>query len=136
MLGLLVPWARVLASVAGVACIVAGSVNVVQGQNVHHYLSGSNWAASFVNAGNLVWLGVVLLLADAVISGAGAARAQAGGPAEVAGAGPERRARTGATTGHRRHRRLTRRAAQVRVARAPPPLRPAPRGRGGPWRPR
>jgi hypothetical protein len=36
---------------------------------VHHYLPGSNWAGSFVNAGNLIWIGVVLLLADAVISG-------------------------------------------------------------------
>ena len=53
ILGLLVPWARAIASVAGIAAIVAGAINVVQGQNVHHYLSGSNWAASFVNAGNL-----------------------------------------------------------------------------------
>ena len=37
------PWARVVASVGGVACIVAGCINVVQGQNVHHYLPGSNW---------------------------------------------------------------------------------------------
>ena len=71
VLGLLVPWARVLASVAGIACIVAGSINVVQGQNVHHYLSGSNWDASFINAGNLIWLGAVLLLADGVISALG-----------------------------------------------------------------
>ena len=54
-----------------VACIVAGSINVVQGQNVHHYLPGSNWAGSFVNAGNLIWLGMVLLVADAVISALG-----------------------------------------------------------------
>ena len=71
VLGLLVPWARVLASVAGIACVVAGAINVVQGQNVHHYLSGSNWDASFVNAGNLIWLGAVLLLADGVISALG-----------------------------------------------------------------
>jgi hypothetical protein len=71
VLGLLVPWARVLASVAGIACIVAGSINVVQGQNVHHYLSGSNWDASFIKAGNLIWLGAVLLLADGVISALG-----------------------------------------------------------------
>jgi hypothetical protein len=71
VLGLLVPWARVLASVAGIACIVAGSINVVQGQNVHHFLSGSNWDASFVNAGNLIWLGAALLLADGVISAFG-----------------------------------------------------------------
>ena len=32
---------------------------------------GSNWAGAFVHAGNLIWLGVVLLLADAVISGLG-----------------------------------------------------------------
>ena len=56
---------------AAIGCIVAGSINVVQGQNVHHYLSGSNWDASFVNAGNLIWLGAVLLVADAVISGLG-----------------------------------------------------------------
>jgi hypothetical protein len=71
VLGLLVPWARILASVAGIACIVAGSINVVQGQNVHHYLAGSNWDASFINAGNLIWLGAVLLLADGVISALG-----------------------------------------------------------------
>ena len=71
VLGLLIPWARVVASVTGIACIVAGSINVVQGQNVHHYLSGSNWDASFINAGNLIWLGAVLLLADGVISALG-----------------------------------------------------------------
>ena len=71
VLGLLVPWARAVAGVGAVACIVAGSINVVQGQNVHHYLPGSNWAGSFVTAGNLIWLGVVLLVADAVISGLG-----------------------------------------------------------------
>ncbi len=38
---------------------------------MHHYLPGANWDASFVNAGNLIWLGVVLLLADAVISSLG-----------------------------------------------------------------
>jgi arabinofuranan 3-O-arabinosyltransferase len=70
-LGLLVPWARAIASVGAVVAIVAGSSNVVQGQHVHHYLAGSNWDASFVNAGNLIWLGVALLLADAVISGLG-----------------------------------------------------------------
>ncbi len=43
-LGLLVPWARAVATVGGVAFIVAGCINVVQGQNVHHYLPGSNWA--------------------------------------------------------------------------------------------
>ena len=70
-LGLLVPWTRAIASVGAIAAIVAGCTNVVQGQNVHHFLAGSNWDASFVNAGNLIWLGVVLLLADAVISGLG-----------------------------------------------------------------
>jgi arabinofuranan 3-O-arabinosyltransferase len=71
VLGLLIPWARVVASVTGIACIVAGSINVVQGQNVHHYLPGSNWDASFVKAGNLIWLGAALLLADGVISALG-----------------------------------------------------------------
>ena len=71
ILGLLVPWARVVATVGGIAFVVAGCVNVVQGQNVHHYLPGSDWAGSFVHAGNLIWVGVVLLLADAVISGLG-----------------------------------------------------------------
>ena len=55
----------------GIAFVVAGCINVVQGQNVHHYLPGSNWAGSFVHAGNLIWVGVALLLADAVISGLG-----------------------------------------------------------------
>ncbi len=71
ILGLLVPWARAVATVGGIAFVVAGCVNVVQGQNVHHYLPGSDWAGSFVHAGNLIWVGVVLLLADAVISGLG-----------------------------------------------------------------
>ena len=71
ILGLLVPWARAVATVGGIAFVVAGCVNVVQGQNVHHYLPGSNWAGSFVHAGNLIWVGVSLLLADAVISGLG-----------------------------------------------------------------
>ncbi len=70
-LGLVVPWARVVALTGGVAFIVAGCANVVQGQNVHHYLPGANWAGTFVQAGNLIWLGVVLLLADAVITGFG-----------------------------------------------------------------
>jgi len=69
--GLLLPWARVVATVAGLAFIVAGAVNVVRGQQVHHYLPGSNWAGSFVHAGNLIWLGVVLLLADGVITAFG-----------------------------------------------------------------
>jgi hypothetical protein len=69
--GLLVPWLRAATTVAGVAAIVAGCLNVVEGQRVHHYLPGSNWAGFFVNAGNLIWLGVVLLLADAVISSFG-----------------------------------------------------------------
>jgi arabinofuranan 3-O-arabinosyltransferase len=70
-LGLLVPYARAIATVGAVAFIVAGCINVVQGQNVHHYLPGSNWAGTFVHAGNLIWLGMVLLLADAVISALG-----------------------------------------------------------------
>ena len=70
-LGLLVPWARAAAAVGGVAFIVAGGLNVVQGQRVHHFLPGSNWAGSFIHAGNLIWLGIVLLVADAVISGLG-----------------------------------------------------------------
>ncbi len=71
LVGLLVPWARALATVGGIGFVVAGCVNVVQGQNVHHYLPGSNWAGSFIHAGNLIWVGVALLLADAVISGLG-----------------------------------------------------------------
>ena len=70
-LGLLVPWARAAATVGGVAFIIAGGINVVQGQNVHHFLPGSNWAGSFIHAGNLIWLGIVLLVADAVVSGLG-----------------------------------------------------------------
>jgi arabinofuranan 3-O-arabinosyltransferase len=70
-LGLVVPWARVVAVVGGVAFIVAGCANVVRGQYVHNYMAGANWAGSFVHAGNLIWVGVVLLLADAVITGFG-----------------------------------------------------------------
>ena len=90
-LGLVVPWARAVATVGAVAFVVAGCINVVQGQNVHHFLPGSNWAGSFVNAGNLIWLGVVLLLADAVISGLGLrVRKPLGRRALRAGTVPER----------------------------------------------
>jgi hypothetical protein len=70
--GLLIPWVRWVATLGGVGFIVAGCVNVVRGQDVHHYAPGSNWAGSFVGAGNHIWIGVVLLLADAVIVSAGA----------------------------------------------------------------
>jgi hypothetical protein len=60
-----------VATVGGIAFVVAGGLNVVQGQRVHHFLAGANWAGSLVHAGNLIWLGVVLLLADAVVSGLG-----------------------------------------------------------------
>lgn len=69
--GLVVPWARAAASVGGIAFVVAGCVDVVRGQDEHVYLPGNNWAGTFVHAGNLIWLGVVLLVADAVISGLG-----------------------------------------------------------------
>jgi hypothetical protein len=65
--GLLVPRTRFIATVGGVALIMVGCLNVVYGQARHHYLPGSNWAGSFVHAGNLIWLGIVFLLADAVI---------------------------------------------------------------------
>ncbi len=71
LLGLLVPSARAAAVIGGVAFVVAGCLNVVEGQRVHHYLPGSNWDGFFVHAGNLIWVGVVLLLADAVISSFG-----------------------------------------------------------------
>ena len=69
--GLLLPWVRAIATVSGVAFIVAGALNVIQGQRVHHYAPGSNWAGAFQHAGNLVWIGVALLLADGVISAFG-----------------------------------------------------------------
>jgi hypothetical protein len=52
-----------------VAFVVAGCLGVVLGQAAHHYLPGSNWAGSFGHDGNLVWIGVALLLADAVMLG-------------------------------------------------------------------
>jgi hypothetical protein len=69
--GLVFRWARAAATIGGIAFIVAGCLNVVQGQRVHHYLPGSNWAGSFVHAGNLIWVGIVLLVADAAISSFG-----------------------------------------------------------------
>ena len=69
--GLLIPWVRWAAALGAVGFIVAGCLNVITGQAVHHYLPGSNWAGSFVAAGNRIWVGVVLLLADAVIVSAG-----------------------------------------------------------------
>jgi hypothetical protein len=70
-LGLVLRWARAVATIAGIAFVVAGCLNVVEGQRVHHYLPGSNWDGFFVHAGNLIWIGVVLLVADAVISSFG-----------------------------------------------------------------
>jgi hypothetical protein len=70
--GLLIPWVRWAAAFGAVGFIVAGCLNVIRGQAVHHFLPGSNWAGSFVSAGNRIWVGVVLLLADAVIVSAGA----------------------------------------------------------------
>ena len=110
-LGLLVPCARVVASVAAIACIVAGSINVVQGQNVHHYLSGSNWDGSFVHAGNLIWLGAALLLADAVIAALGLRVRRAAAASQAAGTGtgrgrPESDPGPDPDAGHRGHRRL------------------------------
>ncbi|HWE65048.1 MAG TPA: hypothetical protein VG298_00235, partial [Acidimicrobiales bacterium] len=80
--GLLVPRARWIAVAGTVAFIVAGCLSVITGQAVHHFLPGSNWAGSFVHAGNLIWIGVVLLLADAVI-------VSAGGRSRAAGSEPE-----------------------------------------------
>ncbi len=70
-LGLVLPWARAAAVIAGIAFVVTGCLNMVEGQRVHHYLPGSNWDGFFVHAGNLIWIGVVLLVADAVISSFG-----------------------------------------------------------------
>ncbi len=71
VLGLLVPWTRAIASVGAVAFVAAACINVVRGQQVHHFLAGANWDGFFTDAASLIWLGVVLLLADAVISGLG-----------------------------------------------------------------
>jgi hypothetical protein len=71
VVGLLVPWARVVATVAAIGFIVAGALNVIEGQEVHRYAPGSDWAGSFVHAGNLVWIGMALLLADGVITAFG-----------------------------------------------------------------
>jgi len=81
--GLLIPWVRWVAAFGAVGFITAGCVNVVRGQAVHHYLPGSNWAGSFVAAGNRIWLGVVLLLADAVIVSAGARSPRPAPPANA-----------------------------------------------------
>ncbi len=100
VVGLLLPWARVIATVGGIGFIVAGALNVIRGQQVHHYASGSDWAGAFVHAGNLVWIGMSLLLADGVITAFGlrtkrlrgrrSLRAGAGGQAGQPGpAGPD-----------------------------------------------
>ena len=64
--GLLIPRARWVTAAGSVAFVTAGACNVIFGQAAHHYLPGSNWAGSFVHAGNLIWVGVVILLADAI----------------------------------------------------------------------
>ena len=97
VIGLLLPWARVVATVGGLAFIVTGAYHVVRDQQIHHYAPGSDWAGSFVHAGNLIWVGVALLLADGVITAFGlrtkrlrgrrALRAGAGGQAAPGDAG-------------------------------------------------
>ena len=47
MLGLLVPWTRAIATVGAVAFVAAACINVVRGQQIHHYLPGSNWDGFF-----------------------------------------------------------------------------------------
>jgi hypothetical protein len=86
--GLVIPWVRWIAPVGAVAFVVAGCLNVIRGQYVHHYLPGSNWAGSFVHAGNLIWIGVVLFLADAVIVSAGARSPRPAPPASDAPSPP------------------------------------------------
>jgi hypothetical protein len=86
--GLVIPWVRWAATLGAVAFIVAGCLDVIRGQAVHHYLPGSNWAGSFVTAGNRIWLGVVLLLADAVIVSAGARSPRAAPPAPAEPSSP------------------------------------------------
>jgi arabinofuranan 3-O-arabinosyltransferase len=66
--GLLQRRVRALATIGGVVFVVVGCLSVITGQAAHHYLPGSNWASSFVHSGNLIWFGLVLLLADAVMS--------------------------------------------------------------------
>jgi hypothetical protein len=70
-LGLLLPWARIVAAAGGIAFIVAGCLNVVRGQAVYHYVPGAGWPGQFIHAGNLVWIGLALLLADAVVTAFG-----------------------------------------------------------------
>ena len=88
VVGLLLPWARVIATVGAVGFIVAGALNVIRGQQLHHYAPGSDWAGEFVHAGNLVWIGMALLLADGVITAFGLrTKRLRGGRALRAGAG-------------------------------------------------
>ena len=65
------PRARAVATVGAVGFIVAGALNVDPRPAVHHYAPGSDWAGAFVHAGNLVWIGMALLLADGVIAAFG-----------------------------------------------------------------
>jgi arabinofuranan 3-O-arabinosyltransferase len=58
---------RWVATLGAIGFVVAGCVNVVFRQITHHYLPGSNWPGTFITAGNLIWVGMVLLLADAMI---------------------------------------------------------------------
>jgi hypothetical protein len=67
VLGLLIPRTRIISTVGGLVFVVLGCLEVIIGQAAHHYLPGSDWAGSFVHQGNLIWFGLVLLLADAVM---------------------------------------------------------------------
>jgi hypothetical protein len=85
--GLQLPVTRWIARLGALGFIVAGGLGVITGQATHHYLPGSNWAGSFVNAGDQIWVGIVLLLADAVVVSA-ATRSLAPAPPENGGPSP------------------------------------------------
>ncbi len=61
-------WLRGIVTLAAVGLFIAGSVSVVAGQALHAIPESSNWPSAYETAALLIWMAVVALGADAVVS--------------------------------------------------------------------
>jgi hypothetical protein len=82
-------WLRGILTLAAVGLVVAAAASVVVGQALHAIPESSNWPTAYDTAGLLVWMAVVALGADAVVSTARRWREEP--PGDIVGnpAGPE-----------------------------------------------
>ena len=61
-------WLRGIVTLAAVGLFIVGSVSVVAGQALHAIPESSNWPSAYETAALLIWMAVVALGADAVVS--------------------------------------------------------------------